>query len=649
MKRRVLLFCCLFAGLFLIFRSVRAAETEKYYIKALKASAAKDYRTAGREAKKAADPVLLKLVEWFRLTDTAQDTDVRQAEMFMKKNPNWPRIYLIRRNAELAVVKKGTPKEKDEWFKHYPPVSPQAVLTHAEMLMERKEWEKAVPMLHSLWAGGDLNEKNTELVQEKLALLLDERDFQNRVSKLLNDRKPSLARKFFPFIGEEARKLASARAELILNSPDAKKSLKDLTPSQMKDADLLFDQLHWLRINKKNSAAAKMLAKIPESKQNSSRWWTEKSILIRQFLSDSDFHTAYNIAKNHHLTAGADFADAEWTAGWIALRNLKRRKNAVEHFEKMLQSVSAPLSVARGEYWLGRAYEEMKDFSRAEPYYKKAAEKRTTIYGQLAAEKLAGKVEMPALSADDGAFSEHVKKLKTSELFKAMTMLEETGLHEAADLFATRLFLDSSDENEIKALAYTASTELKRADMAVTMARRARQNGIDLAALGYPVWNLKHDERTEAALILSIIRQESSFSPHAVSAAGARGLMQIMPTTAKQMARKKRMDFSVKKLNSNPDFNVELGSAYFADLLTRFDGSYILAIAAYNAGPSNVKKWMKTIGNPLYTIDPIDWIERIPFNETRNYVQRVLENLYMYRRYLNYPQNELDGWVQKDR
>lgn len=648
MKRRVLLFYCMLAGLFCpVFRIAEAAPSEKISANILKSCAEKDYETARKEKGKNSDPVLSELVEWFELTDSAAESDFRRAEKFMKKNPDWPRIYMIRRNAEQSLVNNGTKKETEEWFKHYPPVSPQAVLTYTDLLMEKKEWEKAVPMLHALWTNGDLNEEDTEIVLEKLSFLLDEHDFQRRVKKLLDDRKPSLAGKLFSFISEDARKLAFARTALISNSADAKKNLKELAAFQQKDSGLLFDQVRWLRINKKYPAAAKMLEKIPAEKQNSSRWWSEKSVLIRQFLSESDYSAAYNIAKNHHLTSGADFADAEWTAGWIALRNLKKQKNAAEHFEKMLQNVSSPLSVARGEYWLGRTYEEMNDLLRAEIHYEKAAEKQTTIYGQLAAAKLNGKKPLPPLPDERQPDEALIKKLKKSELFKAMTLLDKAGLHEMADLFATRLFLNASDKNEIKALAYAASKELNRADLAVTIARRARQNGVDIAALGYPVWDLKHDERTETALILSIIRQESSFSPYAVSAAGARGLMQIMPATAKQIARKKRKDFSVQKLNSNPDFNVELGSTYFADLLKRFDGSYILAIAAYNAGPANVKKWLKTIGSPQEDVDPVDWIERIPFGETRNYVQRVLENLHVYRRYLNYPETELSRWEQK--
>ncbi|MBO4643929.1 MAG: lytic transglycosylase domain-containing protein, partial [Alphaproteobacteria bacterium] len=589
-----------------------------------------------------------KLIEWFRLTDTKQSIDFRQAEAFMKKNQNWPRVYLIRRNAENAILANGSKKEQEAWFKKYPPISPQAVLAYSDLLLARKEWEKAIPMLHALWDQGNLSEDEAETVKEKLSFLLDERDFQYRAKKLLNDRKPLQARKLFPLIDPDSLKLNQARAELISNSANAKKSLKELSESQLNDPDLIFDQIRWLRVNKKYATAAKLFEKVPAAIQNSSRWWAEKALLIRQFLASSDYQEAYTLAKHHHLTSGADFADAEWTAGWIALRNLKKRKNAVQHFENMLSVVSSPLSVARGEYWLGRAYEEMNDAVQANAHYRKAAEKQTTIYGQLATEKLTRKESYPPLLTEKEVNPELVEQLKKSELFNVMKLLEEAEQHETADLFATKLFLDASSPEEITALAQAVITDLNREDLAVTIARRARQNNINIVSLGYPVRNLKHDERTETALILSIIRQESSFSPHAVSSAGARGLMQVMPSTAKQIAKKKRKAFSAQMLNSDPDLNVELGSTYFADLLKRFNGSYVLAIAAYNAGPTNVNKWLKSIGNPLHDIDPIDWIERIPFGETRNYVQRVLENLHIYRRYLNYPETELSGWFQKE-
>lgn len=645
-KHRTLLFGCFLSSFFFTGDGAFGALPEKPYINAIKASAKNDYAKAFDVAKKTADPLLLKLIEWFELTDTKQNVDFKKAERFMKKNPNWPRIYLIRRNAEQSLIQNGSDKEKKEWFKQYQPVSAQAVLSHATLLMKEKKWEKAIPMLHALWDYGNLTEKEADTVKEQLSFLLDERDFRLRAKKLLDERKVFQAKQYFPLINKEDRQLLETRAALIKNTSAAKKKLRELPVEYRKDTSLILDEIRWLRTNKKYSIAAKLLEKISPEK-SSNRRWTEKYFLIRQFLTDGDFENAYALAKNHTLKKGRDFADAEWTAGWIALRHLKKKKAAVEHFKKMLQSVSSPLSVARGEYWLARAYEEMNDTVRATSYYEKAAEKQTTLYGQLAEIKLnkpsTVSSGMPIKKPDQAL----VEKLKKSELFKITQMLENSEQHETAALFATRMYLDASSAEEILALASLVSSDLKRDDLAVIFSRRARQNGIDIGHFAYPVWDLNHDEQTEKALVLSIIRQESSFSSHAISSAGARGLMQIMPATAKQMARKKRKSFSVQKLNLNPDFNVELGSTYFAELLKRFDGSYILAIAAYNAGPSNVKKWLKTIGHPLKNTDPIDWIERIPFNETRNYVQRVLENLYVYRRLLNPSNVNLFDWIQK--
>ena len=617
------------------------------YNQAINAAADQDYQSALKAAKKTADPKLLKLIEWFRLTDSKQIPDFKEAQNFIKKNPDWPRIYLIRRNAELALLETGDKKDLEKWFKQHPPVSTRAVLTYAELLMEKKEWEKAIPMLHSLWANGDLDEEDTQLVQEKLFFLLDDIDFSKRAKKLLNERKASQARRFIPFMKDYTQKLAQIRSDLISNNKNARKEIKKLPENQQQDEGLLFDLLRWLRVNRKYDSAAKLLEKIPPEKQKTSRWWTEKSALVRQFLSDKEYQTAYNIAKNHYLGKGGDFADAEWTAGWIALQNLNKYEKAAEHFKNMLKTVSSPLSVSRGEYWLGRAYEAMKNQEKARLYYAKAAEKITTIYGQQAAQKLNNQA-LPPLPAEERPDKKIIEKFRKSELFAVMKMLENAKQYDLVGLFATRLFLNASTPQTVTALAYVLSHDLKREDLAVAIARRARQSGIDIVSLGYPLPDLKHDERSEMAIVLSIIRQESSFASHAVSPAGARGLMQIMPATAKQVARKKRKSFSVQKLNSDPDFNVELGSTYFADLLKRFNGSYILAIAAYNAGPTNVKRWLRSIGQPEKDIDAIDWIERIPFNETRNYVQRVLENLYVYRRHLNYPEKDLNTWDQKE-
>ena len=615
---------------------------------AVNAAMRDNWDKAAALARKSGDAKLVKLVEWLRLTRKTDGVAVDDMTRFMAKNPHFPRIYMIRRNAEAALLKQNDNAALEKWFKKHPPVSPAAVLKHAELLMAKKEWERAVPMLYNLWAKGELSDEESALVQEKLALLLEPHDYAARVETLLNDRKAKQAAKLAPFIDNEARKLADVRIGLINNTAHAARKIKDLPAEQRQNAGLLFDELRWLKNKGKYADAAKLLKNAPPAAQTGERWWNERVAVVRQMLNDNRAADAYALVKDHALTAGSGaYADAEWLAGWIALRNLKKSKTARQHFANMLDAVKSPVSIARGEYWTGRAFEASGNKSEARKRYRKSAEHITTIYGQLAAQRLKGKFS-PALPSESAPSLELMTKIRQNELFQIAALTRQAEQNELTDVFAARMLADAKSAEETTALAYAFAEDLRRPDLAVNIARRARANGTYIVSLGYPVWDLKHDERTEQALVLSIIRQESNFSTDAVSPAGARGLMQILPSTAKQIARRKKKPFSASMLNSNPDFNVEMGSTYFADMLKRFDGSYILAIAAYNAGPTNVRKWVKALGKPDENLDAVDWIERIPFNETRNYVQRVLENLHIYRRNLNYPDDALNSWTQAE-
>lgn len=605
-----------------------------------------DWSKAAALAQKTQDAKLVKLVEWLRLTHGKDMPDFGDMTRFMAKNPHFPRIYVIRRRAEEALLQKNDSAALEKWFKKHPPVSPAAVLKHAELLMAKKEWERAVPMLYNLWAKGDLSDEESELVREKLYLLLDKHDYAARVETLLNGRKAKQAKKLLSAVDDEAKKLATVRIGLIENAAHADRKIKDLPAEQRKNAGLLFDELRWLRNKGKYADAARLLKAVPPSLQSNERWWNERVTVARQMLNDNRAADAYALVKNHALAAGGGaYADAEWLAGWIALRDLKKTKLARAHFANMLDAVKSPVSIARGEYWTGRAFEAARNKSEARKWYQKSAEHITTIYGQLAAQRLKKKY-IPALPAETAPTLDAMERVRKNELFQIAKLTRLAEQNELTDVFAARLLSDSKSADETTALAYAFAEDLQRPDLAVNIARRARANGTYIVSLGYPVWDLKHDERAEAAIVLSIIRQESNFSTDAVSPAGARGLMQILPSTAKQIARKKKKPFSPAMLNSNPDFNVEMGSTYFAEMLKRFDGSYILAVAAYNAGPTNVRKWVKALGKPDEQLDAVDWIERIPFNETRNYVQRVLENLHIYRRHLNYPDEALNSWAQ---
>ncbi len=613
---------------------------------AVDAALCDDWKKAAELAKKTADAKVVKLVEWLRLTRaTDGSVDIEDMQRFMTKNAHFPRIYAIRRNAEKALLERGDNAALAKWFKKHPPVTPAAVIKHAELLMAKKDWERAVPMLYRLWAKGELSDDETQEVKEKLSLLLDEHDYAGRVEALLDERKPKQAQKLLGNLGDESRRLAVVRIGLMNNDAHAVRKIKSLPEKQRKNAGLMFDELRWLRNKSKYDDAVDLLKSVPLTAQRGDKWWNERMTVARQLLNGGRAIDAYDLVKTHALTKGGTYADAEWMAGWIALRDLKQSALARKHFSNMLSAVKSPVSLARGEYWMGRAFEDAKNKTEARRWYRMAARRITTIYGQLAARRLK-KEALPELPLENAPTLKDMDDVRKNELFQIAKLLQQAGQNELTDVFAARLTSDAKTSEQTTALAYALAEDLQRPDLAVNIARRARANGTYIVSLGYPVWDLKHDERAEQALVLSIIRQESNFSTDAVSPAGARGLMQILPSTAKQIARKKKKKFSAQMLNSNPDFNVEMGSTYFADMLKRFDGSYVLAVAAYNAGPTNVRKWMKTMGKPDERLDAIDWIERIPFGETRNYVQRVLENLHIYRRNLNYPETALDSWQQ---
>lgn len=614
----------------------------KNALSAVRLAVSERFESADGMARASGSPLIRDIADWLRLTDEKADFDEPRAKAFVESHRDWPRLYLIRRNTEKNLLKKADEDTLADWFGSYPPVSTQAVLKYAAILLKDKNWEKAVPMIHNLWIKADLSDSERAEIQEKYGVLLDERDYASRLHRLLWAKKTKEADALLKGVDGELKNILQARVALIKNDDNPERYIKKI--KNQNDAGLVYDTVRWLRLNKKYDEAAALLQHAAANKVEPSLWWTERAALARTYLPMKRYRDAYRLVKEHGLTSGAEYADAEWFAGWIAVRFLKDKKKAVAHFENMLAQVSSPVSVARGEYWLGRTHEELGRRSEAIVWYEKAAQKITTLYGQLAARKIKRK-HFPDLPEQIEISRQTVDKIKDDDLYKAVLVFNAVKEPSLAEPFALRLYGKMNSPEEITALAYVLKTQANRPDLAVDIARRARQSGVYFIDLSYPVISVP-DSPVEQAIALSIIRQESGFAPHVVSPAGARGLMQVMPSTAKHIMRLKRLD--PKKLNSDPDWNVTVGTKYFNYLLKRFDGSYVLAIAAYNAGPGNVSKWVKLYGKPDGQFNTIDWIEMIPFAETRNYVLRVLENLHVYRRRMNYDPELLSVWEKVD-
>lgn len=361
-------------------------------------------------------------------------------------------------------------------------------------------------------------------------------------------------------------------------------------------------------------------------------WWSIRRWAAREALDLNDPARAYRLSSGHGMTTadGYSFSEAEWFSGWIALRYLRQPQQAWRHFDTFYKSVSTPVSLGRGAYWLGQAAEASGDAGGAQAWYRQAAEHGTTFYGQLGAARIPGiqPVLPPPAPEPTAAEREAFEQRAPVQAARLLGRLGERGR-----LVAFLGHLSASAETAADArLIGDLAVSVGRPSYVVHTARRMRRDGIIVIDQLFPLPNLALATHLEDALILSIIRQESSFDEQAVSHAGARGLMQLMPGTASDVARDLGLDHSNGRLTTDPDYNLRLGQAYIAELIDRFRGSWALAIAAYNAGPRNVNRWIEAYGDPRSPrVNIIDWIERIPFEETRNYVQRIFESLHVYR------------------
>ena len=340
---------------------------------------------------------------------------------------------------------------------------------------------------------------------------------------------------------------------------------------------------------------------------------------------------------NHGVIDSALLAEAEWHAGWLALRFLNKPREASQHFKIMYDGVNYPISKSRAAYWLGEASFELGQKQKANEWYRKAAKFNTTFYGQLAAAKIEKdnfKVKN-SFSFDNEEFNKFLKK----DLPKAVVLLNELNLSQESKDILRHL---GSEEKTLKEQIYAGllSQEINRLDFAIQIAKQASYQNINLLELNYPIIEtpkkVSNKNILQQEVILALIRQESEFDGRANSWAGAKGLMQIMPATGKLVAKQAGLGYSRSKLTEDEFFNLQIGSFYISNLTENLSGAKYMAFAAYNAGPHRVKRWIRRFGDPRKgEIDPVDWIELIPFNETRNYVQRVIENIQVYKYVIN--------------
>lgn len=577
--------------------------------------------------------LLAEIVDWsvLRVAPKA-DADFASTWRFLREHPDWPEPEALRRKAEDRIT-SDTPFD-DVWryFTAFPPLTSAGTMRRLEAASAVSP--KDVPRLASeSWRDATFKASDETEFLNRYGQYLSDEDQVARFDRILREGRPQIARDLLSKLPPAYRPTAEARLAMATRAADAVTILRGVPAATLAEPTIRLEQVTWLRRTGKLDQARTLLAQ--SAPNQSDAWWNERQQVARDLLAAGRAADAYAIVSGHGQLKGVAFAEAEFLAGWIALRHLKKPAEGLKHFQTLYDGVSTAVSRSRAAYWLGRSYEASGRAKEARDWYARAADYGQTFYGQLAARKLPrGAARLPT---DPVASQTDLQALSGRELVTVARYIGQSGYSERTRPFLLKLAQAVSGPGETLLLANLA-VELKRPDVALTIARHATASGVTLFDTSFPVVDLGATGSIERALALAVTRQESAFNAAAVSPSGALGLMQLMPGTARDVAGRLGLPFVQSKLTADPSYNVTLGSQYLAEMLQRFGGSYELALAAYNAGPNRVARWLQTIGDPRGgKIDMVDWIEMIPLRETRNYVERIMESVGVYRDRLSGP------------
>jgi soluble lytic murein transglycosylase len=596
---------------------------------ALSAAQSGDWSRAYADVAAINDPLPLKMLGWLDYARPGAPGRFPDIANFIEKNPDWPGQNALRRHAEEALAGEADAVAAD-WFNRHPPVGATGKVREAEITLNSGDAEGFSRALQGAWIAADFGPLDEKSFLARYAALIRPEDQIKRINRLLWDGQGEAAHRMLSLVPSDYRTVAEARLALAAQARNAE-ALVARVPAQLRsDPGLRFEQLRYQRKQDNSDAAVRILLAQPNDLVRPGAWWAERQAVARRVLASGDSALAYRIVEQHGLIEGNAFSEAEFLLGYIALRYMKEPTLAFEHFSQILTRVNTPFAKARAGYWGGRAAEAQGKSDLAAKWYAAGADHMATFYGQLAAHQL-GRDAPPRPVPEPVPDAAERAQFDNNEVVRAAGIFFELGDPAHGKVFLLRL-ADNATSPTTFAMLATLAESSGRIDLAIAVAKRAIEAGTPLMIHGYPTTEIPDGGTAERSLLFAITRQESAFERDAVSRVGARGLMQLMPATASSIAAKMQLPFSADRLTADGIYNVLLGRTYLEGLIDDFGGSYALAIAAYNAGPSRVRQWLRDYGDPRGgKIDMVDWIEMIPINETRNYVQRVLENLQIYR------------------
>ncbi|MFY0595424.1 MAG: lytic transglycosylase domain-containing protein [Cognatishimia sp.] len=596
--------------------------------KAMDAVRAKDWAEAERLVRRQ-DDVVKDIVEWHRLR--AGEGTAREAQAFLDRRGDWPGLPYLRRQMEQSFEGASTSRVV-AFFADQDPRTAEGALAYARALAAQGKRGAAEAEIVLAWRTMSMSDAlQAEFLADYGRVL--KKHHEARLDYALWKGWKENAQRMYPLVNEGWRRLAAARLGLRQDRTGVDALIEAIPSRLSNDPGLAYERFQWrVRKGRSDSAIELLLAQSKEDRLGEPLPWAgRRQIYARSEMRAGRYSRAYAIASSHGLVEGSKYADLEWLSGYLALRFLNNPKTALQHFVRFEQAVATPISWGRAGYWIGRAYEAMGDKASAQRAYTGGGQYQTSFYGLLAAEK-AGVALKPQLAGVRATDWRGAPFTRSSVHQAALAFLKADELW-LAERFWTHL-AETQDRGTMAQMGQMA-IDMGQPHIAVMLGKRFIKFGQTIHAPYYALHPMakRRDLNVPAEMALAIARRESEFDPAVVSGANAQGLMQILPGTAKQVAGALGISYSKARLLSDPDYNVTLGTAYLAGLAEEFDGNVIMVAAGYNAGPSRPARWMNERGDPRRRggMDIVDWIEHIPFSETRNYVMRVAESLPIYR------------------
>jgi len=586
------------------------------------------------------DPAAQALVRWRIATNGNAGMGFSELSRAAEEFASWPDANRITEQLELTIGYSSlTPDERIAWLTAQGPRTGDGVLALADAYARVGRSEDGFKAVAEAWRTRAMSATAVQQIQARFGGELTAEDHYARADMFLWRGDTRSAQALLSKLTAGRKAVVEARIGLMRNAKNIDKLVNAVPSAYSDDAGLLYERARWNERRSRTSEELNLLLRIrgegaPAAGRESI--WSEKQSVMRRMIREGNFATAYELAAGHGLTQGEAFRDAEWIAGWLALDKLGDAVKAENHFRVFAAGVATPISVSRAQYWLGKTLERQGRADEAAAAYEAGAAYPYVFYGQLAAEKARERkpelgqltfAQIPAPTDEERA------AFARQPGVRAAILLAETGRIATFERFSFALDDTLATPAEHQMLYDIAAGYLEMR-AAIRGAKAGLGRGLVAPDAVFPVFSLPTSPRTgsaEPAMVLALTRQESEFNHRAISSADARGLMQMIPRYAQAEARKVGLPFRQSWLTDDPQYNLRLGRGFLDDLVDTFGGSYILAAAAYNAGPSRARQWIRDFGDPRAGADPVDWIESIPFAETRNYVQRVLENTVVYR------------------